>query len=146
MVLQSSICRDYEIHLQNYTKAQMLSSCISCPYNIYYFPIAVCRKNVAQVSRASKICQKKFVVRRSHVRLDPKPKPKPKYDTVHLDVAAATVAMTRSSRVARATRAVTMAGGVGCALNNNAVAVVAVMTVDQECEQGCDEEEDDVPG
>jgi hypothetical protein len=40
-----------------------------------------------------------------------------------------------------------MAGRVGCALNDDAVAgaVVAVITVDQEREQEGDEEEDDVP-
>jgi hypothetical protein len=33
----------------------------------------------------------------------------------------------------------------GCALNDNAVTVAAVMTVDQERQQGGDEEEDNVP-
>jgi hypothetical protein len=71
----------------------------------------------------------------------------PKQNPVHLDVAATAVAVTRSSRVARAARAVTMAGRVGCALNDDAVAgaVVAVITVDQERKQEGDEEEDDVP-
>ncbi len=39
-----------------------------------------------------------------------------------------------------------VARAVDFALNDDAVAVMAVVAVDQECEKGGDEEEDDVPG
>lgn len=49
-------------------------------------------------------------------------------------------------RVARAAGSVAMTRSVDFALNDDAVAVMAVVAVDQECEKGGDEEEDDVPG
>jgi hypothetical protein len=62
-----------------------------------------------------------------------------------LDVAASALAVTRSCRVTRAARSVTMTGAVDLALNDDAVAVVAVVSVNQERQQSGNEEEDDVP-
>jgi hypothetical protein len=52
-----------------------------------------------------------------------------------------------SVRVPRAARAVaTMTGSVNVALNDDAVGVMAMVTVDEQGQDGSDEEEDDVPG
>jgi phage-related baseplate assembly protein len=66
-------------------------------------------------------------------------------EIVILNVAASAVAVARS-RVAGAARAVAVTRAVDFALDDDAVAVVAVMSVDEECEDAGDEEEDDVPG
>jgi hypothetical protein len=49
-------------------------------------------------------------------------------------------------RVPWAARAVAVTGAMDFALHDDAVAVMAVMAVDEEGEEGGDEEEDDVPG
>lgn len=61
-----------------------------------------------------------------------------------LDVAATAVAVARV-RGARATRVVTMTGAVNLALDDNAVAAVAVVTGNKQRQQAGDEEENAVP-
>jgi hypothetical protein len=63
---------------------------------------------------------------------------------IALNVAAPRVAVMR--RAARAARAVSMARAMNLALDNNTVAVVAVVAMHEHGEDGGDEEEDDVPG
>lgn len=60
------------------------------------------------------------------------------------NVAASAVAVARS-RVARAARAVAVTRAVDFALDDDAVAIVAVVSVNEECEDASNEEEDDVP-
>lgn len=60
------------------------------------------------------------------------------------DVATSAVAVARS-RVAGAARAVAVTRAMDFALDDDAVAVVAVVSVHEECEDAGDEEEDDVP-
>lgn len=62
-----------------------------------------------------------------------------------LDVAATAVAVSRV-RGARAARVVAVTGPVDFALNDYAVAAVAVVTGDEECEKASDEEENAIPG
>lgn len=62
-----------------------------------------------------------------------------------LDVAATAVAVARV-RGARATRVVAVTGAVDLALNDNAVAAVAVVSGNEKSEKAGDEEEDAVPG
>lgn len=64
--------------------------------------------------------------------------------TRRLNVATTAVAVARV-RSARAARVVTMARAVDLALNDDAVAVVAVVARDKESEHGGNEEEDAVP-
>jgi len=59
------------------------------------------------------------------------------------NVAASAVAVARS-RVARAARAVAVTRAVDFALDDDAVAIVAVVSVNEECEDASNEEEDDV--
>jgi hypothetical protein len=61
------------------------------------------------------------------------------------DIAASAMAVA-TRRVPWAARAVAVTGAMDFALHDDAVAVMAVMAVDEEGEEGGDEEEDDVPG
>lgn len=64
--------------------------------------------------------------------------------TPHSDVTTTAVAVARV-RSARAARVVTMARAVDLALNDDAVAVVAVVARDEKSEHGGNKEEDAVP-